>query len=102
MTLITIADAQQWAEKSKLTLDVLEGGLADQITTQILNRIAQACDTTAWTTPTATPAIVRSIIAMSYVSWLYSKKYSEDEVSENAYALRLLAWAEALIAGILD
>jgi len=102
VALITITEAQQWAEKSKLTLSTLENGLVDQIATQILNRIAQAYDTTVWTTPTNTPPIVRSIIAMSYVSWVYSKTYSEDEVSENAYALRLLAWAEALIMGILD
>lgn len=100
MSIIRLEDAQAWAERTKLPLSNLEDDLVSQIATQVLSRIAQAFDTTGWTTDANTPDIVRSIISMKYVAWLYRKTYSEDEQS-SAYADQLDAMAETLIEGIV-
>jgi len=98
---ITVQQAQAWAEQSKLALGSLDLELEDQVATQVLGRVAQAYDVSSWTDDTTTPDIVRSAIAMTYVSWFYSRQYSEDEPNTNEYAIRLLAMAEDLIAGII-
>jgi hypothetical protein len=99
---ISQQDAQAWLEKSKLTLSSLESGLEGQIATQVLGRIAQAYDTSAWVDSSTTPPMVRSIIAMYYAAWLYSKTYSEDETGSNWYADQLRTMADALVLGIID
>lgn len=100
MAHIGIQDAQQWAERTKLSLETLEDGLEQQIATQVLAKIARAFDVSGWTNTSNTPSIVKSVIAMTYVSWLYSKIYSEDQDDSNRYAIRLLSMAEELIEGI--
>lgn len=102
MPSININDAQAWAEGTKLALSSIDVGLEAQVATQVLSRIAQAYDVSGWTTPTLTPGVVRSIVAMTYVSWLYSRTYSEDEPGSNEYAIRLLGMAEDLITGIIN
>jgi hypothetical protein len=102
MANISTADAQAWAELTKLTVSTLDADLETQIATQVLSRIAQAYDVSGWTNSTNTPKLVKNIIAMMYVSWLYSKTYSEDETGSNEYAIRLLAYAETLILGIIS
>lgn len=99
--LISQQDAQAWAERSKLSLSNLESDLVGQIATQVLSRIAQAFVTTGWVDETTTPAIIRSIIAMKYVSWFYNKVYSEEQADTNDYAMRLDRIAEDLIDGII-
>jgi hypothetical protein len=102
MANISVADAQAWAELTKLTLSALDADLEAQVSTQVLSRIAQAYDVSGWTTTSNTPKLVKNIIAMTYVSWLYSRQYSEDETGSNEYAIRLLAYAETLILGIIS
>jgi hypothetical protein len=97
---ITLEEAQTWAEQTKLTLGSLEDGLVTQVATQVLSRIALAYNVTGWTDNVTTPSLVRSVIAMLYVSWLYDRTYSEDEPDSNAWAVRLANMADALIEGI--
>jgi hypothetical protein len=99
VSIITLAEAQGWMEKSKMTVSNLDDALLSQVSAQVLARIQQTVDTTGWTTDTNTPKLVRSIIAMYYVSWYYSRVYSEED-GTNEYALRLLAMAEELLTGI--
>jgi hypothetical protein len=102
VTFISLQEAQVWVEKTKLPLGALDTGLESQIATQVLSRIALAYNTSGWTTSSNTPVLVRSIIAMLYVSWLYDRTYSEDEPDSNAWATRLAGMAETLILGIID
>lgn len=101
MAYITLADVQAWCD-TKLPLGSVDSNLEGQMSSQVLSRIARMFDTSGWTDNTTTPTIIRSIIAMKYVSWMYSKYFSEDQVGTNEYALRLDQMAETLIAGILD
>jgi hypothetical protein len=101
MAFIDVVEAQSWAEQSKLSIASIDGGLEDSIATQVLAKIAAAYDTTAWTTSTSTPSLVRKVIAMQYVSWQISRAYAADD-GENDYALRLLGMSESLIEGIIS
>ena len=98
---IALEDAQAWAEPTKLTLGSLDEDLEGQIATAILNRIATAYDVSAWVSSATTPYIIRSVIAMMYVSWYYDRAYSEDD-GASEYAKRLATMAEGLLVGILN
>jgi hypothetical protein len=98
---ITQTDAQAWAEGTKLSLGNLEGGLVSQIATQTLSRVAPAYDVSGWTDSSTTPSLIRSIMAMTYIAWIYNKTYSEDD-GGSPYASQLLAMADSLLEGIID
>lgn len=103
---ITVQEAQAWAQgegDSKLTIGTLNAELLNQVEVQVLSALSNSgYDTSTWTNDTTTPKLVRSIIAMLYVAWLYDKAYSEDVDEGNAYAALLRGAAQANIAGILD
>jgi hypothetical protein len=104
--LIAPADAQAWTEQTKLTVSALDSNLLGQVQTQVLSAVASSYDVSTWVSPATTPAMIKKIIAMEYVSWLYNRTYSEDEDNTNSYANKLMAMAEAalseIIAGTLD
>jgi len=101
MVYIEVAEAQAWAEQSKLNILDIDADLEASVSTQVLARLAASYDTTVWTTSTSTPSLVRKIIAMQYVSWQISRAYAAD-AGENDYALRLLGMSETLIDGIIS
>lgn len=102
MARITPADAQGWAESTKLTLSSLDASLVGQIESEVLGRLNSAYDTTGWTDNTNTPSLVKVIIAKLYVSWFYDRQYSENQDEGNDYAALLRTNAEMLITGLLD
>jgi uncharacterized protein (DUF1501 family) len=98
---IAFQEAQAWAEQSKLNLGAeLEGELEVQVVSQVFARIAKQVDTSSWVDVSTTPSIIRSIISMHYVAWIYRRTYSE-ETDGPTYADRLTQMADSLIAGIL-
>lgn len=106
MARILLADAQAWAEGTKLPFSSLDYNLLSQVETQVLT-LLQSCgiDATSistWTSDTTTPALVKSIIAMSYVAWYYDRQYSEEQSEGNDYAAMLRAHAKMLMDGICD
>lgn len=103
MAHILAADAQVWTEGTKLTIQSLDANLESQVTTQVFAQLSELFDPTPWADNTNTPSLVKSILAMYYVAWLYDRTYSADDNGDgNSYAARLLARADALIAGILS
>jgi hypothetical protein len=102
VSIITLGEAQAWAEDTKLHFDNLDPSLLAQVSSQVKSRISSTLDVSGWIDNTNTPDLVRNIIAMQYVSWYYSRTYSEDASSSNDYALRLLAMAEELLTGIIS
>jgi hypothetical protein len=101
MALITVQDARGWVETSKFPISDLDDDLLVQVTEEVIGRIRSAYDTAPWTSPDTTPRLVRTAIAKTYVAWLYTRAYSEDQ-DASAYSSRILANAERLITGILD
>jgi hypothetical protein len=103
MSHITVDEAQAWAEKSKLDLvSALDGELEKQIASQVLARVATAYDVSGWTTSINTPTLLKQIIAMFYVGWIYERQYSDDNNGPNVYGDKLLEMAEKALQNILD
>jgi hypothetical protein len=96
---ITLQEANAWIEPTKLTLSDIETELESQVTSQIFARLLGTFDTASWVNVGSTPKIVRTVIAMYYVSWIYDRAYSDDADS-NAYAERLRAYADATLIGL--
>lgn len=101
MAYITVADAQAWAESTKLTMSDLDTDLLASVSTVILAKVAGRFDTTSWIDTTNTPSLIRKIIAMEYTAWYINRAYSSDE-GLSVYARRLMAMVLDLIAGLLD
>jgi hypothetical protein len=99
---ITVAEAQAWAEGTKLTIPSLDTALEGHLAGEVLARLSSAFDTTTWTDAVLTPSLVRTIISKLYVAWLYDRQYSEDIEQGNNYADRLKINAEMLMTGLLD
>lgn len=104
MVRILLADAQAWAEATKLNLSALDLNLLNQTEEQIIIKL-QSCgiDTTTiatWTDNTNTPTFIKSIIAMYYVAWVYDRQYSEEQSGGNDYAAMLRQHAQMLLDGI--
>jgi hypothetical protein len=76
--------------------------LVAQVEGQVLDRLSGGFDTSTWLDSITTPPIVKSVIAMFYVSWVYDRQYSEEQQQLNDYAVLLRAQAESLMVGILD
>jgi hypothetical protein len=102
MAHITVPEAQAWAESSKLPIDDLDSELEASVAVSVLSRLNTVIDTSGWVDSTTTPQLIRKIIAMLYVSWVYNRTYSEDPGGTNEYALRLMGMAETLLSGVLD
>jgi len=101
MARIILADAQGWAESTKLTLPSLDSALLNQIEAEVLARLNPTYDTTIWLDATTTPLVVKVIIAKLYVAWIYDRQYSENQQQGNDYAAMLRINAEMLITGLI-
>lgn len=101
--LISIDEAQAWAEPTKLTLDALDSVLLGQVESLVLARVAIAypTDVLLWISPGSTPSLIRTVIAMLYVSWIIDRQYSQN-ADLSSYAARLAGIVEANIVGIVD
>jgi hypothetical protein len=102
MARITLAQAQGWAELTKLELPALDLALLNQLESEILARLGSAVAISTWIDDTTTPELVQTIIAKTYVSWAYNRQYSENQSESNDYANLLLQNAEMLITGIVE
>lgn len=98
---IEIADAQAWAESTKLTLGDFDASLIMQVENYVISKLEGGFNPVTWVDPATTPEIVKQVIAMKYVSVIYDRTYSEDSDSTNPWAARLDMWAEDLIDGML-
>src|SRR5688500_5596975 len=96
----TLNEANAWLESTKLSLSALDASLASQAALQVLPRLADTYDTSTWTGDNNTPPLIRSVIAMYYVSWIYDRTYSDntDDTTSN-YAFLLRQRADLIIAG---
>lgn len=99
---ITIAQAQAWAEGTKLTISVLDVNLEEHLATETIVRLSSITNTSTWLNDTTTPKIVQTIISKLYVAWLYDRQYSEDISEGSNYADRLKANAEMLMTGLIE
>lgn len=92
MARISVAEAQAWAEGSKLTIASLDTYLLAHVEAMVLAELNRAYNVTTvqsfWVDAATTPQLVRTLIAIKYVSLYYDRQYSEDE-ARNPWARRL-------------
>lgn len=104
MARISVAEAQAWAEASKLDIITLDPALVAQVETIVLGQLGRAYDPLTvqllWVNEATTPQIVRTLIAMKYVSFFYDRQYSEDE-GRNPWARRLDNLADDLLEAVM-
>jgi hypothetical protein len=101
MAIISLADANAWADGSKLNITVLDVALEAAQTAEVFARLSNVYAVSGWTSSANTPDLVRKIIAMLYMGWFYQRTYSDDEAT-NSYGLMLIAQAERLLDGLED
>lgn len=104
MARISVAEAQAWAEDSKLSITSLNLPLLTQAETIVLAKLGRAYDPLTvqnlWVNEATTPQIVRMLIALKYVSYFYDRQYSEDE-GRNPWARRLDGISEDLLQQVM-
>jgi hypothetical protein len=102
-THITLADAKAWTELTKVGANFtsIDADLESQVSSQIIARLSQRFSTVSWIDNTLTPLLVKTIIAMYYVSYVYDKTYSTDVPDLAAYAILLRQQAEFNLTGLL-
>lgn len=103
MALIELSEANAWTDKNKLDIAAFDDALLEQVEAQVLSALTNSgYDTSTWADAATTPDLVRAVISMLYVAWLYDRTYSEDVGSQNNYANLLRRNAQANITGIID
>lgn len=100
MSYISVADASAWTEPSKLTIGTIEPKLEEHAAELIINRVSGTFNTSQWADTSSTPKLIRTLIAMEYVAWLYDRTYS-DLNEGSTYAALLRQTIDSNIAGIL-
>ena len=103
MANININDAKAWTEPTKVgdNFDTLDADLEAQVSQIILGQLGQRFSIVGWLAPESTPKLVKTIIAMYYVSYLYDKTYSTDD-NASAYAVILRNQADLNLAGLIS
>lgn len=100
MARISVGEAKQWLEETKLDITVLDTELERSVSTMVLAKTSGTYDVSGWTSPATTPALIRKIISMLYASWFYNRQYSEESEAESWYARRLAESAYMLMEGV--
>lgn len=103
MALITVAQVNAWLDPTKAAISSLEDDLTHNVQIKILSKLETRFDTSGWTTASATPDLVQTVIAMLYAGTIYDRAYSEDLISgEDPYGRRLQEDAHNLCEAILN
>jgi hypothetical protein len=105
--LIDDTDAGAWAKSPEVDFEL--NGVAERAyQAQTLSNVVRAqlsvkFDTSSWDSPSSTPMMVRSAIAMAYIAWVYNKQFAGQDDSEAvSYADLLRAMSKDIVAGLLN
>lgn len=101
MAVVTLAEVQQWLEKTKLEITVLSGPFEETARSMTFGEVAQQYPTTTWLDDVTTPVLIRKIVSMRMAGWIYKSTYSED-TGQSPYGDWLLEQAANLVAGIVS
>ena len=102
-SLITVAEAAAWGEKTKLAtaLASLDTDLLEQVQAEVLGSVAAVADTSTWISSETTPTLVKTVIAKMYVAWIIDRQYSEDD-ELSTYAALLRTTSQTLLDAIVS
>jgi len=102
MVHITVAEANAWLESTKLNLTNIDTAVEGHASENIISRLASVFDTSTWINETTTPKLVRTLISMYHVSYIYDRAYADDGENTSNYAFILRRQADLIIGGLLN
>jgi hypothetical protein len=100
MAHFTVGEVNALTEATKLNITQVDPDLEDEASAEVIGRLATVFDTSGWADETTTPKLVRKVMAMLYVAYLYNKTYAESEEGVDTYAATLLRRAQLILDGI--
>lgn len=101
MAILTLTQANGWADGQKLVLSSIDSELEAQIVSQVFGAVSEKYSTVTWLSATSTPKLIVSIISMMYVGYLFHRTYSTDS-DPGLYGTLLIDKAETLLKGVVD
>lgn len=101
MTTILAADANAWADHLKINITTLDADLESQIVAEVFGAVSSRYSTNTWLNSATTPVVIKQIIAMKYVGWLFHRTYSTD-TEPGVYGSLLLRDAQTLLDGVVS
>jgi len=100
---VSLAEVQQWLERTKLTLPALDAELEATAKELVWSALGAVYDNTSWVNAASTPPIVRKIISLLIAPWTYERQYSEDISGEvGNWGTKLETMANMLLTGLAD
>jgi hypothetical protein len=102
MPLVDLQEVKAWAERTKLTLGDFDDDLLSHITSIVIARLVGTFDTSAWVDPATTPALIRTIISMRYVSAVYRRSFADEADAPSSYPFWLEQQTDDLLEGLID
>ncbi len=102
LSLITLADIQQWLNGDQYENLTLDEQLVQSAKTRLFGKLRTRFHTERWTTYASTPEAVRVAISMLVASIIYRRDYSETNPSENNYATWLEMEAHRTVDELID
>lgn len=105
MAVVTLGEVQQWLERTKANLEVMDTQLEETARLMTFAELSQLYDTTVWTDQNSTPSLVSKIISARVAAWYFLRVYSEEDSSPE-YGNYLLSLADnlskAIASGTMD
>jgi hypothetical protein len=100
MAHFTVAEAQAWAESTKLPVTSIDPDLEQAVTNLVFGQLRLLFPISTWTNESATPPLIRTILAMYYIAAVYDKHYAQEEEAAS-YSATLRSLANSSIVGLL-
>jgi hypothetical protein len=102
MTYISLAEAQQWFENSRLTLAAIDPQLEASAMEFVRSHLRTRYDTDGWTNIGTTPSVVRKIISLLHAAWYLNRTMMESVEMDtgSSYGDRLESLAMSLLGGV--
>lgn len=100
-SLIGLSDVTGWLDTAseKITITAIDEALSSSLEETLKASLASQYDTSTWTSSGTTPSLIKKILGMQYIGWLYQKIYSGDNDGSD-YGDMLLAEAGKLITSL--
>jgi hypothetical protein len=102
MAYISLSEAQQWFEGTRLTLTALDLELEASAMEMVQSHLRSRYTTDGWTNISTTPTVIRKIISLLHAAWYFNRTLMESVEMDtgSSYGDRLESLAMSLLGGV--